>query len=367
MTFPHLATLSSKLALYLFSAVLLLPAQTTRDPAKPDDQRPSNLALQPDGTVELPAESVPLSKFLSPEGKAYLNHHLHDMLDKEKLVQVNGVPRFLMPYLERQRVLYSLDMQDVKIAGVHAYVYTPKTGIPDRNKHRVVINLHGGGFSGCWPGCAELESRPVAALAGVKLISVDYREGPDNKFPAASEDVATVYKELLKEYKPGNIAIYGCSAGGMLTAQSVAWFQKHDLPRPGAVGIFCASAGQFGGDAAYTSTPLGEARIMPELSGDGPRLGYFAGTDPNDPLIAPIHSPDVLRQFPPTLLITGTRAFELSSAVYTHAQLVKLGVDAELHVWEGMFHGFFYNPDVPESQEAYDVMVKFFDRHLGTE
>ncbi len=55
----------------------------------------------------------------------------------------------------------------------------------------------------------------------------------------------------------------------------------------------------------------------------------------------------------------------MSSAVYTHSQLVKQGVDAELHVWEGMFHGFFYNPDVPELREAYNVMVKFFDHHLG--
>ena len=28
-------------------------------------------------------------------------------------------------------------------------------------------------------------------------------------------------------------------------------------------------------------------------------------------------------------------------------------------------HGFFYNPDVPESRDCYEVMVKFFDRHLG--
>ena len=69
--------------------------------------------------------------------------------------------------------------------------------------------------------------------------------------------------------------------------------------------------------------------------------------------------------FPPTLIVTGTRAFELSNAVYTHAQLVKLGVDADLHVWEGMFHGFFYNPDVPESRECYDVIVRFFAGRLG--
>ena len=48
-------------------------------------------------------------------------------------------------------------------------------------------------------------------------------------------------------------------------------------------------------------------------------------------------------------------------------QLVKAGVDTELHVWEGLFHGFFYNVDVPESKDAFNVMVKFFDRHLGQE
>jgi acetyl esterase/lipase len=65
------------------------------------------------------------------------------------------------------------------------------------------------------------------------------------------------------------------------------------------------------------------------------------------------------------LIITATRAFEMSGAVYTHNQLIKQGVEAELHVWDGLFHGFFYNPDVPESRDAYNVMVKFFERHLA--
>ena len=81
--------------------------------------------------------------------------------------------------------------------------------------------------------------------------------------------------------------------------------------------------------------------------------------------MAPANSPAVLAKFPPTLIVTGTRAFELSSAVHTHALLVKQGVEADLHVWEGMFHGFFYNVDVPESRDCYDVIVKFFDQHLG--
>ena len=358
----------SLVVLVMLSSVLcgtLVSAQTNQSR---ENQKPTDVVVQPNGTIELPAESVPVSKFLSPEAKAYLIQHLHDMRDSNMTYADKGVPRFMAPYLERQKTLFAVKLEDTKIAGVHVFVYSPKAEIQGRNKERVLIDLHGGGFSGCWPGCAELESRPIAALAGIKVVSLDYREAPEYKFPAASEDVAAVYKELLKTRRPENVGIYGCSAGGMLTTMSVAWFQKHDLPRPGAIGVFCASAGEFGGDSAYTSTPLGEARLMPEMREGGiKRLGYFSDVDPNDPLVSPVNSPEVLAKFPPTLVITGTRAFEMSSAVYTHSRLVKLGVDAELHVWEGLFHGFFYNPDVPESRDAYDVIVKFFDRHLGTQ
>jgi epsilon-lactone hydrolase len=44
--------------------------------------------------------------------------------------------------------------------------------------------------------------------------------------------------------------------------------------------------------------------------------------------------------------------------------MVKAGVDAELHLWDGLDHAFFYNIDLPESREACDVMSDFFRRHL---
>jgi acetyl esterase/lipase len=206
------------------------------------------------------------------------------------------------------------------------------------------------------------------------VISVDYWEGPEHRFPAASEDVTAVYQELLKSYPPQNIGIYGCSAGGMLTTMSVAWFKLHGLPRSGAVGILCAGAtpvtSGFGGDASYAALPLGEGRVQhasPSLSNESPlSLEYLRGTDPKDPLVAPVFSREVLAWFPPTLLVTGTHGFEFSATVFTHEQMVKASVDAELHVWEGMFHGFFYNPDVPESKDCVDVIVGFFQRKLGT-
>jgi acetyl esterase/lipase len=339
--------------------------------AQAETARRSEIEIEADGTVHVPAHAVPMSSLLTPEGRAYVTQHLHDVLRPELLVQDGGVPPLLVGYLERQRELFPVERRDVTIGGVHAYEYVPSAGIDERNRERVLINLHGGGFSGCWPGCAELESIPVAAMGRIRVLSLDYRQGPEYKFPAASEDVAAAYRALLETYRPENVGIYGCSAGGMLAGMAVAWFQQHALPAPGAIGVLCAGmtlAGNgFGGDAAYTTAAIGESRNPLAVTGtpSASPLGYLAGVALDDPLASPASSLDVLAKFPPTLIVTGTRGFELSSAVYTHSLLVKVGVEADLHVWEGMFHGFFYNVDVPESIDCYNVIVRFFDEHLG--
>lgn len=325
---------------------------------------PGKVMVDRDGTVHVPAQVVPPSEFLSPEAKAYVAQHLRDMQNPEALQQVDGVPRFMKPMLDHDHESFAVIRKDEKIGGVHVYDYRPSAGIRERNLTRVLINLHGGGFSGCWPGCAELESIPISAVMGIRVVSVDYREGPTYKFPAASEDVAAVYRDLLKTYKPNEIGIYGCSAGGMLTAMSVAWFQTHDLPRPGAIGIYCASAGKFGGDASSIAFPLGEARIAAPSGHRMTEPGYLSNAEPNDPMASPLASRSILAKFPPTLLITGDRDFAFSGAIYTDIQLAKLGVDVELHMWDGLFHGFFYNTDVPESKDAFAIMSRFFDHHL---
>lgn len=352
------------LALGLVSAALLIAGGTASAGI-------ISLKVDGNGTVHVPAQAVPVSSYLSPQAKAYMRAHLRFMASYA--TPGTGVPAFMYTYLRRQQSLYPVIRHDTHIGGVHAYEYLPKNGVPAGNRDRVLIELHGGGFNSCWPMCAELESIPIAALARIRVIAVDYREAPKYRFPAASEDVAAVYRALLKHYRPQNIGIYGCSAGGMLTAMAAAWFEHVGLPEPGAIGMFCAGAvapspAIFGGDATYTAFPIGEAHMLtPSRPGSKhhPGLSYFDGANPDDPMVAPAISLPTLAKFPPTLVITGTRDFALSAAVYTATRLTNAGVDAELHVWEGLFHGFFYNPDVPESRDCYRVIVGFFDRHLG--
>jgi len=343
--------------------------------AQQASQQQSKVIVDRDGIVHIPAFDMPLSSYMSEEAKrAYIDM----VLNPPPLVMGAGIAKvretldlyFHAPLLKRAKTLYPVTIEEKRIAGVRTDVVTPKDGVAKQNRDRVLINLHGGGFSvGAGMG-GLIESVPIAGVGKIKIISVDYREGPEIKFPAASEDVAAVYTELLKLYKPENIGIYGCSAGGVLTAMAMAWFQKEKLPNPGAIGIFCAGADAIlGGDSSYTTAPLAALfrQPTPPANPNPPPLPleYLSNADPKDPLVSPVLYPEVLSKFPPTLLIAGTRGRELSAAAYTHAQLVKAGVDADLHVWEGMWHAFFFDVDLPESIEAFDVIVKFFDKHLG--
>jgi acetyl esterase/lipase len=353
----------------LFAVVIATSAFVGSAQAQVDaNASAATVQVDADGTVHIPPQTVPLSSYLTPEARAYVTYrllHPDPPPDPDIRKERANIDAHLAPLIDKQKTRYPVEIHPETIGGVKALVITPKDGIAPKNQRRVLINLHGGGFSVCAPTCGIIESIPIAGVGKIKVITVDYRQGPEFKFPAASEDVTRVYSELLKQYRPESIGIFGCSAGGMLTAESVAWFQTHALPRPGAIGIFCASAGDFGGDARYTTPPL-DGRMPPSVrTGDGRmHLGYFGDADMHDPMVSPVEFESVLGKFPPTLILSGTRAFDYSAGINTHNQLTKLGVEAELHLWDGLFHGFFYDPDVPESRETYEVMVKFFDKYL---
>lgn len=323
-----------------------------------------------DGSMKLPGFTVPYSMFASPESLKRFREVLSE--SKQSPGFEGGIEEARRFYdkinsdrAERMKKLYPVKLSTETIAGVGADIVEPADGVAPTNRHRVLINLHGGAFLWGAHSGALVEAIPVAALGKIKVIGVDYRQGPEHVFPAATDDVVAVYKELLKTYRPANIGIYGCSAGAVLTGEVVARLIKDGIPVPGAIGTFCGSIAAFGGDSSY---------IAPALSGDpvgsGPipitqRLPYFKGASETDPLVLPANSPDMLKRFPPTLLITGTRDHAMSSTLQSQRLLTKAGVEADLHVWDGMWHSFFSDPELPESKEAYAVMAKFFDKHLG--
>jgi monoterpene epsilon-lactone hydrolase len=343
--------------------------------AQPPDKHQGE-EVDPDGTLHISDVSVPLSSFLSPEARSYMLHLLRDKPfsgGPSAAQDIKGYrarqDEIMNWFLKPIRARYPVNVEHKTIAGIYTDVVMPKDGIAPKNNDRVLLNVHGGGFVSGARTAALVESIPIASLEKIKVITIDYRMGPEYKFPAASEDVAAVYKEILKEYQPERIGLYGCSAGGMLTAMSIAWFQKNHLPNPSAIGVLCASVGDLGGgDASFLAGPLNGFAGPGGHQGSGAairfRPAYLSNVDPKDPLAYPINSPKLLAKFPPTLLVTSTRGMEYSSAINSHNALVRAGVDAELHVWDGLPHAFWYNSDLPESREVYDVIARFFDRHF---
>jgi acetyl esterase/lipase len=345
--------------------------------AQEQAQPAPNVTYKPDGTVTLNRIEVPPSSLASPEGREWLRKLIVEKpfgsgppladIKAERARQDGIMHQFLAPMLKR----YAVKMHEETIGGIVTDVVEPADGIAPENVHRVLINLHGGGFTTGGRSASLVESVPLAALMKIRVVSIDYRMGPEYRFPAASEDVEKVYRALLKTYQPQHMALYGCSAGGMLTAQSIAWFQARGLPNPAAIGVFCAGLGGFsGGDASVLALPLlGVSFQMPTPPKPGTpparAPGYLDRADPTDPLAYPIVSTDVLAKFPPTLFISGTRSFEFSAALDSHNKLARAGVESQFYGWDGMFHGFFYSSEMRESREAYDVMVRFFSSHMA--
>jgi epsilon-lactone hydrolase len=323
--------------------------------------------------ARLPQFQVPYSALASPEAKVNFLAFLANVKLRERRLKGVTDPNeirhivdesYLIPTLQKLRRVFIVEIKPETIGGVQTDVITPQAGVDAANRDRVLINLHGGGFMVGARYGGQIESVPIAHLAAIKVISVDYRMAPEARFPAASEDVAKVYAELLKRYRPENIGIYGCSAGAMLTAQSLAWFQTHNLPRPGAVAMLSGGGivDRYG-DSGFVSAQLGGYALarFPDGKTDIP---YMSGTDAAGPLASPGYYDSVLKEFPPSLLISGTRDMLLSSVVYTHSRLVAVGADADLHVFEGAQHCFTYW-QLPESRQAWNLIAKFFDQHLG--
>ena len=325
------------------------------------------------GTITGEHLSVPLSNFLSDEIKAEFARRLQDPspisladgLDAVRARSDAGAKEQLDRWLE----IYPSAIEDTAINGVHVHVVVPDAGIAPGNENRVLLNAHQGGFMFGAKYGGQLESVPLAGLAGVKVIAVDYSLAPEHKFPAASEDMEAVYRHVLETTPPENVGIYGCSAGGTLTAQVIPWLRQKGLPLPGAIGIFCSGAMEsfwFGGDAGVLSPLLNATRPINRGDMDERPQNYFEGIDQNDPLITPGEFPEVLAMYPPTLVVSGTRDIAMSNALITHTRLLQAGVEADLFIQEGLGHGhFFMFPGTPEAETAHRIIWNFFDRHLG--
>ena len=227
---------------------------------------------------------------------------------------------------------------------------------------RVLINLHGGGFS--TDAGSLLETIPIASLTRTKVVAVLYRLAPENPFPAALDDAIAVYQELLKTYRPEKIGIYGTSAGAILTAETAVKIKQLGLPQPALLGIFSAW-GDFSkpGDSWSLFSIQGLTGTVAPRSSAGLLPHYMGKTDPTNPVLSPLYAD--LHGIPPTLFITSTRDMLLSGTVILHQAFLRADIDAQLVVLEALPHAAWLDFHLPESRAANEIMAHFFDKQLG--
>jgi epsilon-lactone hydrolase len=119
------------------------------------------------------------------------------------------------------------------------------------------------------------------------------------------------------------------------------------------------------GDTSAIYSVVGLAGYLSPPTEDGKWISDYVGsTDPKDPVLSPLFAD--LHGMPPTLFLSSTRDMMLSGTTILHRAFLRAGDDAQLVVFEALNHGFWYDASLPESREANELIVHFFDVHLGT-
>jgi acetyl esterase/lipase len=154
---------------------------------------------------------VPVPQTISPEAQKSISRPEPDQGPQQPLEERR---KRTDDYTARARVdwtkLCPNSIAEDKMGGVAVRIVTPEN-MPGKNKDKVLLDLHGGGFNS--DSGSYTESIPIASYTGIKVVAVLYRLSPEVKFPAAVDDSIAVYKELLKTYKLEHIVIYGTRQG----------------------------------------------------------------------------------------------------------------------------------------------------------
>lgn len=340
---------------------ILLAQQPTPKPTTAAEAPNSDTSyIDASGTAHV-TRVVPVPQTISPEAQKSLSRQEPDQGPPQPLERRR---KMTDAYTAGARIEWTKicpnTIVEEKMAGVPVRIVTPE-GIPDSNKDKVLLNLHGGGFNS--DSGSYTESIPIAAYTKIKVVAVLYRLSPEVKFPAAVDDSIAVYKELLKTYQPKHIVIYGTSAGAILTAEVAARIKQLGLPMPAALGIF-SGMGDFArfGDSISMYALRGLSGHL-DPPGPGAHDPYYVGdTNPKDPVLSPIFGD--LHGLPPTLFITSGRDLLLSGTVNLHRAYLLAGVDARLIVYDALPHAFWYDSKLPEAIEANHLMANFFLQQL---
>ncbi|WP_420368472.1 alpha/beta hydrolase [Curtobacterium sp. L1-20] len=234
-----------------------------------------------------------------------------------------------------------------------------------------VFTIHGGGMM-FGHHLSNLESYDAWLLDhDVVLCSVDYRLAPEHPDPFPVEDcyaalvwVAAHAEELSID--PDRLVIAGQSAGAGLAAGTA--LLARDRGGPAIAAQVLVSPMLDDRDRSVSTLQIdgvGVADRQMTRAGWEAYLGSRRATDDVSVYAAPARATD-LTGLPRTYIDCGSAEVFRDETVAFASGLWAAGVDAELHVWPGAFHGFTsMAPEAAVSRSATAALADWTTRLLG--
>ncbi len=296
--------------------------------------------------------------------------------------------------LGAQRPMYALGYESIRATAERLGVRHEQVSVPGPNGDIVMsvlspadgahdapalFSIHGGGqIMGdrffMMEGIGQLE---WVARFGIVLIAPEYRLAPEHPYPQPIEDcyaglLWTVEHAAELGVDPARILVGGASSGGGLAA-GIALLSR-DRGGPQLLGqlLICPKlddqndsvsarqythASGFGGLCSQETNEYEWNAIL----GEGHKQRVV------DPYASPARAED-LRELPPTFIDVGSAELYRDEAVAYASALWKDGVQAELHVWPGGFHGFdIFVPTAVLSLAAREARIAWLRRTWGVE
>jgi acetyl esterase/lipase len=234
---------------------------------------------------------------------------------------------------------------------------------PEARRDRAVLYLHGGGYV-----CGSIRSHRaltnhLATVFDGMVVSVDYRLAPEHPFPAAVDDAAAAFREIVASGCPASaIAVAGDSAGGGLAVSAALRLRDLGHAMPGALWTISPWADMTNTAASLELLAAADPIVFKESLVECARY-VLAGHPPDDPLASPVLGD--LTGLPPFLIQVGAREILLDDALALARAAGVAGVEATLEIWPGMVHVWhLFAPQLDEATAAIDQAARWISDRL---
>ncbi|GAA4642442.1 hypothetical protein GCM10023197_06880 [Gordonia humi] len=238
-------------------------------------------------------------------------------------------------------------------------------GLPNPASGRsIVYYLHGSGYLVCSTRTHRGLVARLVRREGIGAFSLDYRLGPEHRFPAGGDDAIRGYRWLLDQGFSGDqIIVAGDSAGGHLAQDLIAANHADGVPQPAAMILFSPLYDPlFDVAVALERTGVRDPHI--HAAGAKRLLTMYTGdADATHPRMTIDLTPDM--DLPDTLIQCGAREVMAGDARRIHANILAAGGNSTIQEWPGQGHVFQMFPYfTPESRTAMREAKDFLARQV---